>query len=249
MRRKSLLSVAVTLVTAVGIFSAVAAQAVDSPTPDLKSGEHQASTSWETPGVSAGEIRWESVLMRKAAQGKRTHTVEPGETLADIAKRYGVVDANGDGDYLRLFYANPQIKVPWGIEPGWQIRIPLPDEQLAVREVPRPIVPRGPPTGGGSSSVSAEPLVVWNGEGIPPILLRIRGCESYWDPNAPGNYTATNPDSTASGAYQFLDSTWAGRYGVPRAMMATPAQQDAAAIELYNSSGTTPWRSSVSCWG
>lgn len=79
--------------------------------------------------------------------------------------------------------------------------------------------------------------------GIPGILIRIRGCESGH------NYTAENPDSTASGAYQFLDSTWAGYKGYSRAMHAPPALQDERAIMEYEQNGTTPWVSSQHCWG
>lgn len=61
-----------------------------------------------------------------------------------------------------------------------------------------------------------------------------------------GSYTVVNGSSGAGGAYQFLPSTWqgsgaAGRTGVPRAEMATPAQQDAEAQRLYASSGRSPW--------
>ena len=48
-----------------------------------------------------------------------------------------------------------------------------------------------------------------------------------------GNYKANNPSSAggkgAWGAYQYIDTTWAGRYGVLHASDATPEQQDAAA--------------------
>lgn len=47
-----------------------------------------------------------------------------------------------------------------------------------------------------------------------------------------GNYTAKNGNSTASGAYQFINSTWRGLGGdqyAPTAREATPEQQDAIA--------------------
>jgi hypothetical protein len=84
--------------------------------------------------------------------------------------------------------------------------------------------------------------------GLPPIMIRIRGCESFGDPNAPGNYTAQNPTSTASGAYQFLDSTWANYGGFSKAKFAPPEIQDRKALETYNASGTTPWNASRGCW-
>lgn len=87
-----------------------------------------------------------------------------------------------------------------------------------------------------------------NGVSIPAIGLRIRQCESG------GNYQAQNPTSTASGAFQWIDGSWRAygfveRYGVTRAMYATPAQQDESFVIGYQRSGTTPWNASIHCWG
>lgn len=79
--------------------------------------------------------------------------------------------------------------------------------------------------------------------GMPAVMLRIRACESG------NNYTAQNPSSTASGAYQFLDSTWAGFGGYARAMYAPASVQDQYALQEYNADGTSPWAASESCWG
>ena len=83
---------------------------------------------------------------------------------------------------------------------------------------------------------------------VPPILLQIRYCESR------DNYTAANPSSSARGAYQFLTGSWAGyghrdRYGVSQAHLATPAQQDEAALITWQRDGTRPWNASRHCWG
>ena len=62
-----------------------------------------------------------------------------------------------------------------------------------------------------------------------------------------GNYQAKNPRSTASGAYQFLDSTWrtmsarAGHGGYPTARSAPPWVQDAVAIYTVNSGWRSAW--------
>ncbi|YAL83375.1 transglycosylase family protein [Dermacoccaceae bacterium W4C1] len=78
-----------------------------------------------------------------------------------------------------------------------------------------------------------------------PALEAIKQCESG------GNYQAQNPTSSASGAYQFLTSTWQSldaSAGYATAASAPESVQDAAALELYNAAGTTPWNASASCW-
>lgn len=63
-----------------------------------------------------------------------------------------------------------------------------------------------------------------------------------------GGYGAQNPTSTASGAYQFLDSTWrgasarAGFGGYARAKYAPWYVQDAVALHVYNTGGKSAWR-------
>ncbi len=49
----------------------------------------------------------------------------------------------------------------------------------------------------------------------------------------------------------FIDSTWQSldaAEGYSRAVYAPPAVQDAAALELYRRSGTSPWNESRGCW-
>lgn len=78
---------------------------------------------------------------------------------------------------------------------------------------------------------------------IPPTLRRIRYCESH------DNYRAANKHSTASGAYQYLDSTWSNGSGYKRAMYAPPRIQDLRAVRDFNRVGGTPWNASKHCWG
>jgi D-alanyl-D-alanine carboxypeptidase/Transglycosylase-like domain len=49
-----------------------------------------------------------------------------------------------------------------------------------------------------------------------------------------GDYQARADGSTASGAYQFTDATWAGYRGYPHAWQAPPAVQDAKATDHIN---------------
>lgn len=65
-------------------------------------------------------------------------------------------------------------------------------------------------------------------------LSSIAACESG------GNYSAVDPSGTYWGAYQFDASTWASVSDAPYGS-ASPAEQDAAAAELYARSGSSPW--------
>jgi hypothetical protein len=86
----------------------------------------------------------------------------------------------------------------------------------------------------------AEPVVQAH---TPPggFLACVRRHESG------GNYQAKNPNSTASGAYQFLDSTWrtmsarAGHGGYGSARSAPPWVQDAVAIYTVNAGWRSAW--------
>lgn len=77
---------------------------------------------------------------------------------------------------------------------------------------------------------------------------RIRGCESGSGPLSQPDYSAQNRTSTASGGYQFLDSTWGGYGGYAKARLAPPAVQEQKAFETFMARGTQPWASSYFCW-
>lgn len=70
-------------------------------------------------------------------------------------------------------------------------------------------------------------------------LGAIEKCESGGDP------TAQNPSSTASGAFQFLDSTWNGFGGYKRAKDAPYSVQ----LQKAQQTPLSAWDASRSCWG
>lgn len=83
---------------------------------------------------------------------------------------------------------------------------------------------------------------------LHPFLTCVRHHESDRGayPHING-YGAQNPYSSASGAYQFIDSTWrnvsarAGYGGYPTAAHAPWWVQDAVALWLYNNGGKSAW--------
>jgi hypothetical protein len=64
------------------------------------------------------------------------------------------------------------------------------------------------------------------------------GCETGWT----FDHTIHNPSSTASGAAQFINSTWTSVTGLAPPAAAYPLEtQLAAAASLWRSSGWSPW--------
>jgi hypothetical protein len=61
-----------------------------------------------------------------------------------------------------------------------------------------------------------------------------------------GDWRAQNPTSSASGGYQFLDSTWAGHGGYARAKDAPPHVQRERFLALWaDGAGASHWTESV----
>ena len=71
----------------------------------------------------------------------------------------------------------------------------------------------------------AEPVGCSGTAQLDAVLVTVRTLESG------GDYTARSSGSSASGAYQFIDATWAGYGGYPQAWQAPAPVQDAKAVE------------------
>lgn len=73
---------------------------------------------------------------------------------------------------------------------------------------------------------------------------QIARCESG------GSASAQNSSSSASGLYQFIDSTWKAYGGsTARAKDASVSEQRRVAERAFAAEGYSPWNASKSCWG
>ncbi len=94
----------------------------------------------------------------------------------------------------------------------------------------------------GSLALLGIPLVLAGGDTEPPTSCATTGTPADVDAIAAtireresgSDYQARADGSTASGAYQFTDATWAGYHGYPHAWLAPPEVQDAKATEHIN---------------
>lgn len=85
------------------------------------------------------------------------------------------------------------------------------------------------------------------------IAPRIRACETGGGVWGNANYSSPpRKGSTISGAYQFTRRLWGGYAGKTYAYQATPEQQDARFVQVYNNGkGKSNWTAdsrSVKCW-
>ena len=97
-------------------------------------------------------------------------------------------------------------------------------------QAPKPKVTSPPTTGRPPVTSAPAPAPAQQGTGacggdLPPCYVMMR--------ESGGNITAQNPSSTASGKWQFLDSTWQGYGGYAKARYAPESVQDAKARALW----------------
>lgn len=137
----------------------------------------------------------------------------------------------------------------------------LPNEAIAIEEivgeytttvvtVDRHDEPREPTEYDRLYNLSPEERITYFSEkyGVEPSLaIAIARCESGFVA------TAKNPSSSASGMFQFINSTWAStmnRMGLPTDTPKTdPVLGTMAGVWLLSVDGVVHWEESRSCWG
>ncbi len=212
-----------------------------------------------------------SVLGRYPDAGGHVYWAERlagGESLTDMVRdmlNTPEVIETSSGDLVIDTYSNALGRGPddggyafWSAQDPWFAVVGISESaehQERTGTLPPPVAPAQSGThlqalnDPSDRAVLAEGWVdAGHGVFVPPVLLAIRSCESE------GNYEAANSRSSARGGYQFLTGSWnwyghADRYGVPQAHLATPAQQDEAALLTWQADGTRPWNASRHCWG
>lgn len=85
---------------------------------------------------------------------------------------------------------------------------------------------------------------------LPEIASKVATCESG-DGQGAYSLTAKNPNSSASGKYQFIDSTWEWVTDLPAPASDYPEHvQDQAFVDLWDDgAGASHWQPSEYCWG
>jgi len=107
-------------------------------------------------------------------------------------------------------------------------------------DLPTPVVFKAGPYG--------RPVVEAHTHADSPL---VRAMDVVGECESGNDYTAENTVSSASGRYQFIDSTWLWVTGLePPASDYPPAIQDDAFTDLWGGgAGAKHWVASRSCWG
>lgn len=174
----------------------------------------------------AQPVAAEQSAAQQAAASATVEVVESGDTLAGIATTYQTT-------YVRLYDANAHIENPDIIHPGWNVRIPAADEQLASRPLPaaKPVAAVAPTP---RTTAQAQPRTPAPAPADGGVWDRLAHCE------AGGNW-GINTGNGYYGGLQFTLSSWQGVGGSGYPHQASKAEQIARAERLLARQGWGAW--------
>lgn len=164
--------------------------------------------------------------------------VQRGDTLSSIAPE-------NTGHVCVVNVAEHRITGCDTLEVGNIVRVNVTDDEISrvdrlVEEwqsrQPPPPPPPPAPTPAPAPAPEPAPQAPSSGSGGYAIPYDIVMCESG------GDYSAENPTSSASGAYQITDGTWNGYGGYSHASDAPPHIQDERAAQIWDGgAGRSNW--------
>ena len=158
------------------VLLASTADAKDASTKDTADNtSSQAQTTVQAPA--------QTVTVAQIAPAPVIITVQTGDYLSKIA-------AANNSTWQRIYDANPNIVDPNVINPGEQLRIPAPDEQLAERALPQTVAPVAKAVSAAAKKVShavvqasypvsadsAKAFIYAHESGNNPNATNSRGC-------------------------------------------------------------------------
>lgn len=174
----------------------------------------------------------------KPKQQHKTATVQSGDSLTKIAKRYKT-------KYTRIYYANTKIKHPDLIYPGDKLKIPNKDEKLKKR--PLGTSKRGVTNSNGFPKQTNEPTPqqpVYRSQSQPASAKVSSAGGSAWDRLAAcesGGNWQINTGNGYYGGLQFSLSSWRGVGGQGYPHQASKAEQIRRGEMLRASGGWGHW--------
>lgn len=188
-----------------------------------------------TSGRTANAVTKSSGENAQASTNEiRTITVQKGDYLDRLAQDNGTT-------FLRLFYANEEIKDPDFIYPGQTLRIPGQSENLAPRPLPEQVVVPAQPA--APTVRSATPQVAAPAPRPAPAAVAPAG-NGVWDQLAAcesGGNWSINTGNGYYGGLQFALSSWQAVGGSGYPHQASKSEQIHRAQLLQARQGWGAW--------
>lgn len=154
-----------------------------------------------------------------------TTTAKPGPTQAEIDRLNEAIWVHKTNE--RIWVEKTQARLAEEARRAEAARQEAARQEAARQEAARQQAARQAPPAAEQGSGRC-------GGDLPPCYVMMR--------ESGGNIRAKNPHSTASGKWQFLNSTWAGYGGYAEAWMAPESVQDAKARQLWaGGAGCSHW--------